>query len=416
MKKLIMISMGLFLFLATNQIQARNYYVKTNGLNTSPGTNWTTAWKTINNTITNMASGDVVIVSNGIYNEEITVCSNQLTFRSLNKRQAVITGGTTGFDIQNCSGTVIDGFVIKKASQYGIRGSSTINNSRIVNNSIYSNPTAGIYISGGNTTANVILSNDIWGLNQTDGINIDNVDYNQIRFNQIHHNKTGGIVLSGTAKSNYITRNSFYSNDSWGILLGTGSSGCNFILTNEFWGYNQDNGIRISSTTRCIVMSNRLHNGNIGIYVVDSSTTNYIIKNQICLNQVDGIRLVNGPNNNYVLQNDIWSNSVSGIRINNGVKNVVRENRIWKNIQGIYLSSTEVSNYIVRNLIWTNTGYGIYLLSSATKNIIMSNDISRHPSYGIFMNGGDTNFICANRIHHNSLSGIFLNSTSLANN
>ncbi|MBN1764391.1 MAG: hypothetical protein JW860_03960, partial [Sedimentisphaerales bacterium] len=100
------------------------YFVKPGGANGSAGTSWATAWATISHAATNADQpGDIVIVSNGTYNENIIMqhsgtAGNPIIFRSLEKGKAVVdaNGANYAFDLDNIDYIRIDGFEIKNTA------------------------------------------------------------------------------------------------------------------------------------------------------------------------------------------------------------------------------------------------------------------------------------------------------------
>ncbi|MDD5067602.1 MAG: right-handed parallel beta-helix repeat-containing protein [bacterium] len=416
MKKIFLFSIGLLLFLATEPLQARNFYVKTNGSNALAGTNWTAAWDTIGYAATNMGSGDAVIVSNGIYREDVILTGSRCTFRSLNKGQAVVIGSYNCFNVVGYFHTVIDGFILKKAGDYCIRGPGGSGNTRIINNIIYSNTAGGISLQG-NPFSNVICSNMIYGANQGNGIYIVDGSHNVIRFNQVH-NLNRGLYFIGDTTGNYMAGNVICSNDNNGIEIDATIGGNNLILTNDIWGLNQNYGVFIRNSSRNTVQLNKIHNNASGMLLDGNARTNHVIQNSVYSNKNTGIEVSNNADNNFILLNDIWStNQIEGISISQCDDNIIQGNRIRRNkVYGLFLQGTVTGNCIYGNSIRSNGNYGLFLPSMARNNIIRSNDVSRNSQEGIYLNGSDRNILCANRIHHNGSSGLYLENTALSNN
>ena len=71
----VLIFSTILLFFTAN-VKADDYHVKPLGNNTLGGTNWQTAWLTIGHAISNVTSGDVIIVSNGTYNESVIIANS----------------------------------------------------------------------------------------------------------------------------------------------------------------------------------------------------------------------------------------------------------------------------------------------------------------------------------------------------
>ena len=65
----------------------------------------------------------------------------------------------------------------------------------IINNNIYSNNSYGIYLPSNTANNNLIITNNIFGLNQSYGIYITKSINNIINYNKVHQNQQYGIEL-----------------------------------------------------------------------------------------------------------------------------------------------------------------------------------------------------------------------------
>ncbi|MDD5065699.1 MAG: PQQ-binding-like beta-propeller repeat protein, partial [bacterium] len=222
------------------QLLARNYYVKQNGSNANQGTNWATAWKTLQKAADTMASGDQSYVSNGTYSEQVLV-SGKNNFSFTGYGSSVLISGrwqtNYSFRIKNSQYIKIENFRIcsnltamvfltnsdycqvnkniifenTQTQDYG-SGIKLIDScyNRIFGNLIYkieantfgpNNYCYGVYIYLSHT--NTVMSNeiresgsgalsggvDIW----CRGIYVLNSRYNLVRFNFIHDMDHWGI-------------------------------------------------------------------------------------------------------------------------------------------------------------------------------------------------------------------------------
>ncbi|MBN1898486.1 MAG: right-handed parallel beta-helix repeat-containing protein, partial [Spirochaetes bacterium] len=212
--------------------KAINYYIKTNGDNTSGGTFWTNAWETIGYAASNVSTGDVVIISNGIYRENISIISNSnITFiswgwiNSQDNTSTILYGSGAFaqeiFALKNSRRIVIQGFSLNGqdlVSPWGITIENNSSSNLIANNKIFSNHDFGIEIRD-NSKFNCIKSNKIFdqmGVGQRIGIAIRG-NYNLISHNNIARNSNSGyshngISLSTSASNNIIKFNQIYSN------------------------------------------------------------------------------------------------------------------------------------------------------------------------------------------------------------
>ncbi len=274
-------------------------------------------------------------------------------------------------------------------------------------NTVYSNDSSGIFIDNNSSDNNYIMTNNIWGVNQDYGIRIFDGDRNTINSNYIHNNQKYGIRFSGSASTNYITKNTVYSNDSGGIYINSDTANNNYVFTNNIYGTNQDYGIVIDNANNTIVKFNHIHNNGKGIYLEDTAISNYIIRNTIYSNNIYGIEIWgDSPNNNYILTNIIYGkNQNRGINITHSDNNKIYRNLIHNNLDyGIYIEGTAENIIIINNTIvgsettdgvlWSGTSCG-----TMYNNIILSN--GNGGDYGVNNTGtgliyGDYNIVYGN--------------------
>ena len=107
----------------------------------------------------------------------------------------------------------------------------TVDYCQIINNTIVSNPTYGIWIEP-DSVSNLFISNIIY--NTTHGIYFDDSDENDIVRNRIYNIETNGIYSTGTSINNYYIHNTLYNCQDTGIYFDSSSTG--FITNNIFSG------------------------------------------------------------------------------------------------------------------------------------------------------------------------------------
>lgn len=228
---------------------------------------------------------------------------------------------------------------------------------------------------------------------------------------------TYAISMWGTSTNNYFIRNTFYSNDEYGLFIRDDGCDRNHILTNDMWGPNSSGGIYLQNGDYNIIMSNYIHNnGSLGIFIPSgSSCYNQIVKNAVWANGNWGIYFWSSTaNNNYCLSNNIWNNTPggSGLRISDGDSNVYAYNRLYNNWIGIYVDGSPEYCYFAHNTIFSNNIYGIDLISGGIDyNRFASNHISATPNSGIHIDTTDNCAFYSNWIHHN-LDGVSIDSGS----
>lgn len=468
MKRLVFI---FILFIAQSYVYAKTYYVKSSGNNNNSGTNWSSAWQTINHAGSNANMGDTVIISNGIYNESVSIKSNgslnnPIVFQAYDNNNVIIDGSGYSFcfALTNNQYIQIHGFILKNATNSGIGLFGVSQFNIITSNTICSNTAYGIILSGDEVNNNLLLGNHVIG-NQI-GIMIDNGDYNTVNRSFIHNNNSNGIAITGdtfnTAGFNYISRNIIYSNAN-GITL---YSRYNYIYTNQFY-HNSANGISCSTASYSSFISNQIYKNDDGFFLGNGSN-NEIHKNVIYSNSVQGIyftvftstlalntikynhiyRNIYGvsagknvwrltieynrihhnyyglnhtgsalPSSSrgiyfYVNYNSIYSNTCAGIRIGDYVTNLsFQHNEIYGETQtnGIKISGNSPVT-LKYNKIYNNLKNGIYITGgNSDKHSILNNEIyGPLQAKGIYINDGDRQTIQNNIIYNNAQEGIYL--------
>ena len=216
-------------------------------------------------------------------------------------------------------------------------------------NMIVANSVAGVEISGGGATANVVQGNFIGtdaagaNLNNQIGVVIDQgAGTNSLNSNTIGFNVVAGVQITGAAGTgNVLTRNYIGTNSTGGTLgNGTGvevASAGNFIGqlgAGNTIGGNTGAGVSIvgASATGNQVVGNligtnaagaNLHNAT-GVYIASSG------------NMVGGTASGAG--------NTIAHNSLAAVTVDSGAGNAIRENIVFANGQGIVLNSANNAN------------------------------------------------------------------------
>ncbi|MFC1503860.1 right-handed parallel beta-helix repeat-containing protein, partial [Spirochaetota bacterium] len=331
-------------------------------------------YSNIQNAIDDAADNETVVVFDGTYTNDLVITKTNFSLIALSwvtngdNTAVIFTGNDRIFDFDESINVAIQGFSLEGASN-SVYMSGTCYSNRLLNNRVYSNKDAGIYLDGGGY--HTIASNMIWS-NQGHGMTFMSPQNNVVLSNTIKLN-AGFAVWFYSSEYNTVVNNHMYSNGSTGIRL---ASSDNTIISNTIWGMNQSYGIRCS----------------------DGANSNRFIRNTIKLNGGPGISL--SLSNNVVVQNEIFSNTSYGIELTD--YNLIASNHIWGLNQdsGIYGADGAHDNTIFSNIIERNQFYGISLRESSN-NVIMNNKIFSNQSYGIYLYNIDAagNTIASNSIH-----------------
>lgn len=187
--------------------------------------------------------GSMILVSNGIYYENLVV-NKALTLLGQDKTATILDGNETGNAVYvNANGVVINGLTIRN----GERGIYLVhsNDSVISNNILLSNGESGVYLSESYTNIiedNLVLRNGIslpgfwlgWGIVLTSSNN------NMIDNNILSGNVVTGIVISSSSNNSIV--NNEIENSSYGMVF-DGTSQNNTIHHNNFiWIGNHVDG------------------------------------------------------------------------------------------------------------------------------------------------------------------------------
>jgi parallel beta-helix repeat protein len=164
------------------------------------GRSWATAFKTINEAVRVLDSGDTVHIANGTYHEQINLTSSHsgtaadhtLFINKEGDTNVVVEGSFFGFFFNNADYVDINGLKITD-SFYGIYYYNDADHNRITNSEIYNNRFYGVKI------------------------HLSNGGYNEIDHNKIHDNRYGIAARSST--NNKFYRNQIYRNDRYGVYL-----------------------------------------------------------------------------------------------------------------------------------------------------------------------------------------------------
>ncbi|AXI25458.1 hypothetical protein CFE53_04650 [Methanofervidicoccus sp. A16] len=418
-------------------------------------------YSTIQRAIDAAKDGDVIVVRDGIYYENLVINKSIILKSENGPENCIIDGNNSGNVIViNVDGVTIDGFTVRGAGGWfnagirvisggaggwfnagirvisggaggwfnaGIRvisggaggwfnaGIRVISDNNIIRNNSISDNWIGIYLSSSNN--NTISGNDI--SDNGCGIYLSSSNNNTISGNDISDNNWGGIHLDSSSNNNI--KNNTFINDGIFIVGGSLKHWDHTIKNNTvndkplYYLKNQRGGevpedagqVILVNCSEMIVENLSISNTDVGIVLGFSSQI--VIRNNNISNNWRGIYL-SSSNNNTISGNDISDNNWGGIRLYSSSNNTISGNDILdNNWGGIHLDSSN-NNTISGNDISDNEDDGIYL-SSSNNNTISGNDISDN-GCGIRLYSSSNNTISGNDISDNNWGGIRLYSSS----
>jgi len=327
--------------------------------------------------IDNAKAGDIIVVRDGWYFENIKV-NKSLTIKSENGSAncRVRANNPNDHTIEVKSDHVnISGFSVGGATGWKSCGIylNSVNCCKISNNDcshIWSGH--GIFL---NTSFNNIISDNTCSHNDYGGICLRYSDGNVISGNNCENNEWGGISISHSnnnsilsnkcdrititySKSNNVTNNDCISG---GIYLG--DSNKNIISSNDCSNSETD-GIWVLRSENNTISKNVCNNCDWdGISIQDSNNNN--VSSNECINNNDGIILKNS-NDNIVSRNNCKNNKLfNGMYIENSSDNTIYLNNLIGNTNNVY--SPASTN------IWNSTEKIIYVYDGTTYQNYLGN-------------------------------------------
>ncbi|BDZ72111.1 right-handed parallel beta-helix repeat-containing protein [Methanobacterium petrolearium] len=256
----------------------------------------------VENTLT--VDGDIILVENGTYTENIVVNKKLGIFSDGNVTVRSGTPSSPTFTINSSgSGSVIEGFIITQyTSSYGILLNST-NECYISNNILTLTGGIGLHNSHNNTLSGNILDDNSCGIYSTHSCN------NTLYSNTVSRTvDNSGIILSYYSTDNTIIGNDIKDNGDAGIYI-TGHSSVQ-VKGNNF----TNNTIRISNLSDVQIYNNNITSASTGTGISLSNFSSAEIHfNRITGNFSYGLMVwkstVNATNNWWGTNNVIYSNS-----------------------------------------------------------------------------------------------------------
>ncbi|MCQ6963603.1 hypothetical protein PV02_11040 [Methanolobus chelungpuianus] len=375
-------------------------------------------YTTINAAVTAASPDDIILVSDGVYNEDIIISKTNLTIISENgsANTLIRPSLSSGHTLQvTASNVTIQGFNITGGSYYGRAGIYVISasnctfsenqvnanhygiylessgNNIIQNNNLSSNSYAGVYLDSSNNnvfTDNVANSNNYAGIILTTSSSNNTFANNNASFNYI------GIQIGHLSDNNLLTNNTANSNTCYGILL---SSSSDITLKDNTVSSNKY-GISIWTSVNYTLISNGMLSNDYNFEVFGSDLEHF-------MHDADQTNLVDGKPLYY------WTNRSDAVVpldaglvcLVNSTNITVRDIELSNGYDGILLAYT--NNSTVRNVIASGNYYGVHLVSS-NLNSFDAVTANNNAGTGIFVESSNSNRLTDSIASHNSGYGI----------
>ena len=290
--------------------------------------------------VDNATAGDMIIVRDGTYNENVDVNVNHLTIQSENGSDSTIVQAANSNDHIF---TVTADYV--NISEFTVEGAT-------------GEISAGIYLYADHCT---ISDND--ALNNNYGIHLTASNNNTLRSNTANSNNRGGIVLVDSS-NNTLTNNMMSEND------------CNFgvegwRLSHYIHNIDTTNKVDGKPIYYWVNQQNKQIPNDAG-YAGVVNSTNITVKDSILTNNSQGVLFAHTSNSR--IENVNASSNDYGIYLSSSNNNNITNNKVSNNRDGIYIYAC-FNNEVEGNIIVSNSGKGIWIdLSQMSYNNIIYNN------------------------------------------
>ena len=302
-------------------------------------------YPTIQRAIDNAKDGDTILVSPGVYRENVVV-NKRLNIIGEEPEKTIIDGGKNE-DVIKITGSeiTINGFTIRNSGKL----KSTGYDSKL--------PSAGILIFGSSSivvSSCKILNNEIgvWLISSS----------NTMIYNCHIYNNSKGAAMT-TSPDNIISNCNISSNKEGINILDSSRNeilNCK-ISNNEFGiGYKNSSSDKISG---CNIYSN-----NIGVYLLYTSNDTVSSCN-VNSNKWYGIWL-SSSSKTLIMDSSIYLNKGDGIELDYSYNNTVSYCSIYSNLKNGIYSYFSFNNSIHHNNIYGNFEFGAYNYNNETRYVI----------------------------------------------
>ncbi len=244
----------------------------------------------------------------------------------------------------------------------------------------------------------------IRGLNIAGPVNFPNacIRLNGVKYCNIENNQLSdsykGTILNTSGGNNSLTVNNSISDTGFGVRLDSSSGN---VLSNNTVSGN-GTSILLRNSSENILVNNSASGSDYGIWV-DSSSNNTLDGNNLSNNKV-GIYLKISSGN--TLNNSKVSNNTnSGINLWDSVGNAVNDSTASKNSISIVLHNS--SKNLLNNNTVSDNDYGVWLYSSSNDNKLTDNRASDN-RVGIYMKASSGNALTGNIALNSTGPGIRL--------
>jgi PGF-pre-PGF domain-containing protein len=376
---------------------------------------YVTPGESIQAAVDNASDGDMIVVRDGTYIENIDV-DKRLTIQSENGSATVQAANISDSVFEVTADHVnISGFTVENSISSAGISLNGVEHCNISNNNL-SNNFCAIYSSS--SKFNIIAENTLAD-NVGAAICLYNEsDNNQVLGNNISNNTWGvWIGYYGSSSHNIISDNVITDTKEYGAINVYGNGTTNNTITDNYASFNNGVGISLGdlSSNNTVINNNASFNEYFGIFLY-SSSYNSILGNSASSNSNNGTGIFLGglSTNNTVMNNNVSFNEGVGIHLHSSDNNKIASNNAnSNNAGGISLFHFSCNNTVINNNASYNVLFGgIDITISCDNNTISNNTASFNSGWGISLLSSDYNTITGNYANYNNGTGFVLNLSS----
>lgn len=244
------------------------------------------------------------------------------------------------------------------------------------------------------STENKLNNNSVSGSNY--GILVDSSSNNTLNGNNLSNNEVGAYLK--TSSGNILNNSTVSNNTVSGIYLWDSVGN---TLSNSTASRN-NSSIVLQNSSSNLIDNNTVSSSNYGFWLYSSSNDNKLDGNTALNNRI-GVH-INASSGNVLTDNTALNSIRSGISLWDSVENTLINNAASGSDNSIFLHNSS-KNTLVNNTV-SNSSYGMWVAFSSNNNL--SNNSASNNTFGLYLKNSTANRLSDNWISSNSRLGIYM--------